>query len=226
MRLATPRRCLIALTAASLLPLTVSGPAAGVEPAPAPPTRTSATAAAAAVVPAVARAAKLRALQDRAVRQVRHGVGGPYGSDPALSLAADPRTQDWGGWWRAAGARSTAARCLATTARALAAIGSALVVIAGLVNNLLPMAQAGVKARTVLWAGMIVAMVFCIVLLIAIAAAHFYGVAFLAPPNPDTSAGKVQLATPPFWRQPLVWGITAAAVVFAVMLSFFKSKAD
>ena len=108
----------------------------------------------------------------------------------------------------------------------LFAAGSALVVIAGLVNNLLPMAQAGVQARTVLWAGMIVAMVFCIVLLIAIAAAHFYGVAFLAPPNPDTAAGKVQLATPPFWRQPLVWGIAATAAVFAVMLSFFKSKAD
>lgn len=108
----------------------------------------------------------------------------------------------------------------------LFAIGSALVVVAGLINNLLPMAQPGVQVRTVVWAGMIVAMVFCIVLLIAIAAAHLYGVAFLAPPNPDTAAGKVQLATPPFWRQPLVWGIAATAAVFAVMLSFFKSKAD
>ena len=108
----------------------------------------------------------------------------------------------------------------------LFAVGSGLVVIAGLVNNLLPMAQPGVQGRTVVWAGMIVAMVFCIVLLIAIAAAHFYGVAFLAPPNPDTAAGKVQLATPPFWRQPLVWGIAVTAVVFAVMLSFFSRKAD
>lgn len=106
----------------------------------------------------------------------------------------------------------------------LFAVGSALVVIAGLVNNLLPMAQPGVRGRTVLWAAMIVAMVFCIVLLIAIAAAHFYGVAFLAPPNPDTAAGKVQLATPPFWRQPLVWGIAATAAMFAVMLSFFSRK--
>jgi hypothetical protein len=107
----------------------------------------------------------------------------------------------------------------------LFAIGSALVVIAGLINNLLPMAQPGVQVRTVVWAGMIVAMVFCIVLLIAIAAAHLYGVAFLAPPNPDTAAGKAQLATPPFWRQPLVWGIAAVAAAFAVLLSFFKSKA-
>lgn len=108
----------------------------------------------------------------------------------------------------------------------LFAIGSALVVIAGLINNLLPMAQPGVQVRTVLWAGMIVAMVFCIVLLVAIAAAHLYGVAFLAPPNPDTAAGKVQLATPPFWRQPLVWGIAATAAAFAVMLSFLSRKTD
>jgi hypothetical protein len=108
----------------------------------------------------------------------------------------------------------------------LFAIGSALVVIAGLINNLLPMAQPGVQLRTVVWAGMIVAMVFCIVLLIAIAAAHLYGVVFLAPPNPDTTAGKVQLATPPFWLQPLVWGIAATAAVLAVILSFFKRKSD
>jgi hypothetical protein len=108
----------------------------------------------------------------------------------------------------------------------LFAVGSALVVIAGLVNNLLPMAQPGVQVRTVLWAGMIVAMVFCIVLLVAIAAAHLYGVAFLAPPNPDTTAGKVQLATPPFWMQPLVWGIAAVAAALAVLLTFFKSKSD
>jgi hypothetical protein len=104
----------------------------------------------------------------------------------------------------------------------LFAVGSALVVIAGLVNNILPMARPGVSPRKVLWVAMIVAMVFCIVLLIAIAAAHLYGVAFLAPPNPDTTAGKVQLATPPFWRQPLVWGIAAAAAVFAVLLSVVK----
>jgi hypothetical protein len=108
----------------------------------------------------------------------------------------------------------------------LFAIGSALVVVAGLVNNLLPLAQPGVQARKVLWAAMIVAMVFCIVLLISIAAAHLYGVAFLQPPNPDTQSGKIQLATPPFWMQPLVWGIAAVAAVLAVVLTFFKSKSD
>ena len=101
----------------------------------------------------------------------------------------------------------------------LFAVGSVLVVIAGLANNLLPLAQPGVRVRRVLWAAMIVALVFCIVLLVAISAAHLYGVAFLQPPNPDTPAGKIQLATPPFWRQPLVWGIAAMAAAIAVLLS-------
>lgn len=104
----------------------------------------------------------------------------------------------------------------------LFAVGSALVVIAGLINNLLPMARAGVKVRSVVGVAMIVAMTFCLVLLTAIAAAHFYGVAFLAPPNPDTMSGKAQLATAPFWRQPLVWGIAAAAAVFAMLISVVK----
>ena len=48
----------------------------------------------------------------------------------------------------------------------LFAIGSVLVVIAGLINNLLPMAQPGVKVRSVVIVGMVVAMtgaglVFC-----------------------------------------------------------------
>lgn len=106
----------------------------------------------------------------------------------------------------------------------LFAVGSALVVVAGLVNNLLPLAQPGVPGRKVVWAAMIVAMVFCIVLLVAIAAAHFYGVAFLQPPNPDTQAGKVQLATPPFWLQPLVWGIAVVAAALAVLLSVFNTN--
>jgi hypothetical protein len=106
----------------------------------------------------------------------------------------------------------------------LFALGSVLVVIAGLVNNILPMAQAGVPVRRVVTVAMIVAMIFCIVLLISIAAAHFYGVAFLKPPDPNTSAGKVQLATPAFWRQPLVWGIAAVAGVLAGLI-WLRGKA-
>ncbi len=104
------------------------------------------------------------------------------------------------------------------------AVGSVLVVIAGLANNILPLAQPGVRVRSVL--AMIVAMIFCIVLLIAIAAAHLYGVAFLAPPNPDTTSGRVQLNTPPFWMQPLVWGIAVTAAVLAALITVLsRSKA-
>ena len=107
----------------------------------------------------------------------------------------------------------------------LFAVGGMLVVAAGLLNNLLPMAQPGVKVRSVITVGMVVVMIFCIVLLIAIASAHLYGALFLNPPNPDTAAGKVQLATPPFWRQPLVWGIAVVAAVLAGLITMMsKSK--
>lgn len=106
------------------------------------------------------------------------------------------------------------------------AVGSVLVVIAGLANNILPLAQPGVRVRSVIKVAMIVAMIFCIVLLIAIAAAHLYGVAFLAPPNPDTTSGRVQLNTPPFWMQPLVWGIAVTAAVLAALITVLsRSKA-
>lgn len=108
----------------------------------------------------------------------------------------------------------------------LFAIGSVLVVIAGLVNNLLPMARPGVPVRRVVSVAMMVAMIFCIVLLVAISAAHLYGVAFLAPPNPETASGKAQLATPPFWKQPLVWGIAATAAVLALLMSILKRTSD
>jgi hypothetical protein len=40
-------------------------------------------------------------------------------------------------------------------------IGSMIVVLAGLINNLLPMAQPGVKIRSVVTVAMVVAMIFC-----------------------------------------------------------------
>lgn len=101
----------------------------------------------------------------------------------------------------------------------LFAIGGMLVVIAGLINNLLPLAQPGVSSRSVVTVGMVVIMVFLIVILVAIAAAHLYGVFFLKPPDPNTTAGKVQLATPPFWMQPLVWGIAGVAAALAVVIT-------
>ena len=101
----------------------------------------------------------------------------------------------------------------------LFAIGSMVVVLAGLVNNLLPLAQPGVKLRSVITIAMVVAMIFCIVLLVSIAAAHLYGVFFLKPPNPDTQQGKIQLATPAFYLQPLVWGIAIVAGALAALIA-------
>jgi hypothetical protein len=108
----------------------------------------------------------------------------------------------------------------------LFAVGGVLVVIAGLVNNLLPLARPGVRVKSVVTVAMVVALVFCIVLLVAIAAAHLYGAFFLKPPDPNTVAGKMQLATPPFWLQPLVWGIAAVAVVLAGLLTAMSRSKD
>jgi hypothetical protein len=100
----------------------------------------------------------------------------------------------------------------------LFSIGSIIVVLAGLLNNLLPLAQPGVKARTVFTVGMVVVMIFGIVLLVAITAAHLYGVFFLKPPDPNTVAGKQMLAAKPFYLQPLVWGIAAAVTALALAI--------
>ena len=100
----------------------------------------------------------------------------------------------------------------------LFAVGSGLVVLAGLVNNLLPLAAPGVPVRTVVTVALIVAMIFCIVLLVSIAAAHFYGVAFLNPPDPNTAPGRLALATPVFYLQPFVWSLAAIAAVLAVVI--------
>ena len=108
----------------------------------------------------------------------------------------------------------------------LFAVGSVLVIIAGLVNNLLPLAQPGVKLRSVINIAMVVAMIFLIVVLISIGAAHLYGAFFLKPPDPNTLAGKAQLASAPFWRQPLVWGIAAVAAALAVAITAMNKSRD
>jgi hypothetical protein len=98
---------------------------------------------------------------------------------------------------------------------ALFPIGCVLVVLAGLINNLLPLAQPGVPKRTVVTAAMVVAMIFCIVLLIAIFAAYLYGVFFLKPPDPNTLAGKAQLNAKPWYMHEFTWIIAAVACVLA-----------
>jgi hypothetical protein len=104
------------------------------------------------------------------------------------------------------------------------AIGCGCVVLAGLLNNLLPLAQPGVPARTVALVALVVAMIFCIVLLLAIAAAHAYGVLFLNPPDPNTVTGKAALGMPPFYMQPFVWGIAAAAAILALAVTAMARK--
>lgn len=61
----------------------------------------------------------------------------------------------------------------------LFSIGCALVVLAGLVNNLLPLCQPGVPVTTLIRVGIIIAAIFVAVLLISILAAHLYGVYFV-----------------------------------------------
>ncbi|WP_119392268.1 hypothetical protein [Taklimakanibacter lacteus] len=106
----------------------------------------------------------------------------------------------------------------------LFALGSGLVVLAGLVNNLLPLAKPGVKVRSIITVALVVALIFCCVLLISITAAHLYGAFFLKPPDPATTAGKVQLATPPFYLQPLVWALAIAAACFAALITTLSRK--
>ena len=99
------------------------------------------------------------------------------------------------------------------------AFGGILVVIAGLVNNLLPLARADVPLRSVGVVAMVVAMIFCIVILLAIIAAWAYGVLFLPPANPDTSAGKVMLNATPFYLHGFTWTVAVIAAVLAGLIT-------
>jgi hypothetical protein len=107
----------------------------------------------------------------------------------------------------------------------LFAAGSMLVVLAGLVNNLLPMAQPGVKGSSVVTVAMVVAMIFCIVLLVSILAAHLYGVFFLTPPDPNTASGRAMAAARKFWQHPFVWSIAGTAAVLALLIWLRAKKA-
>jgi hypothetical protein len=100
----------------------------------------------------------------------------------------------------------------------LFAFGSVLVVLAGLINNLLPMAQAGVKVKSVVTIAMVVAMIFGIVLLVSILAAHLYGASFLTPPDPNTAAGKAMAAAPKFWQHTFTQSVAAVTAVLAVII--------
>ncbi len=105
-------------------------------------------------------------------------------------------------------------------------LGSIIVVIAGLVNNLLPMAQPGVAVRSVITVAMVVAMIFCIVLLVAIFSAYLYGAFFLKPPDPNTTTGKIQLAATPWYMHSFTWTIAALAAALAVLVSRRSGSKD
>lgn len=98
-------------------------------------------------------------------------------------------------------------------------VGCVLVVLAGLTNNLLPLAQLGVPKRSVVRAGMLIAMTFCIVLLIAIFAAYLYGQFFLKPPDPNTLSGKAQLGAKPWYMHGFTWTIAIIACVLAGLVT-------
>lgn len=105
-------------------------------------------------------------------------------------------------------------------------VGSMVVVAAGLINNLLPMAQSGVPKRSIVTVAMVVAMVFCIVLLVSILSAHLYGTFFLKPPDPNTSTGKIQLNATPWYLHSFTWSVAITAAVLAGLISWrSRSKA-
>lgn len=104
---ALPRRTIRnAVAVTGILSLTALAPPASALPAApsygAPPTQ--------AAVVAGDRDAKVRALQQRLVRQVRGGRPGPHGPNPVLSLVPDSARQDWGGWRQATRSRALEAK--------------------------------------------------------------------------------------------------------------------
>jgi hypothetical protein len=101
----------------------------------------------------------------------------------------------------------------------LFAVGCVLVVVAALANNLLPLAQPGVPARAVVQAAMIIAMIFCVTVLIAICAAYLYGLFFLRPPDPSTMAGRVQLNATPWYMHGFTWTIAIIACVLVGLIT-------
>jgi hypothetical protein len=103
---------------------------------------------------------------------------------------------------------------------ALFTYGAIIVVFAGLINNILPLAQPGVPARTVVTVVMVVAMIFCIVLLLSIFVAYLYGVFFLNPPNPDTAAGKVQLNATPWYLHKFTLSVAAIGAAMAALITY------
>jgi hypothetical protein len=105
-------------------------------------------------------------------------------------------------------------------------VGCALIVLAGLVNNLLPLAQPGVPKRSLVTVAMVIAMIFCIVLLAAIVVAHLYGAFFLKPPDPNTVLGKVQLNAVPWYMHGFTWTVAVIAAVLAGLVTLQSRRKE
>jgi hypothetical protein len=65
---------------------------------------------------------------------------------------------------------------------ALFGVGCGLVVLAALSNNLLPLCEPGVPARTVITAALIVAAIFVVVVGLSLVSAYLYGRLFVGAP--------------------------------------------
>lgn len=105
-------------------------------------------------------------------------------------------------------------------------VGCALIVLAGLVNNFLPLAQPGVSKRSLVTVAMVIAMIFCIVLLAAIVVAHLYGAFFLRPPDPNTVLGRVQLNATPWYMHSFTWTIAVVAAALAGLITLQSRRRE
>ncbi len=103
---------------------------------------------------------------------------------------------------------------------ALFSVGCVLVVVAGLVNNLLPLCEPGVTARSVLQAGLTVAFIFFCVLLVAVSAAHLYAL-YLVAQSPAAAAAPQGT---PFYLQPFMWTAAAITLVLGGLLSLTSRR--
>ena len=100
-------------------------------------------------------------------------------------------------------------------------LGCGLVVLAALVNNLLPLSEPGTPVRQIPFAAAVVALIFVTALLVAIAAAHLYGLAFLKAP---TVSLVRRAASAPFYQQPLVWGLAVIDII--LWFAVFRLRGD
>jgi hypothetical protein len=78
--------------------------------------------------------------------------------------------------------------------------------------------------KSVVKVAMVVAMIFCITLLVSIFAAYLYGVFFLNPPDPNTVMGKAQLNAKPWYMHSFTWTIAVIALVLAGLITVFNRR--